>query len=305
MNHLPITNPDITKQETTKLTADASAGSNVILSVDNNQGFSVDDLIIIKKAGREKSEKEKVTTITDSDKITVETLRMNHLEDEEIRKVPYDQVKLTYCDTETGTYTDVADWSDINYDDLVTYIDHLAGTSSTYYKAVFRNSVTGRESGVSDVFQAASDSHYCTINDILEEAGFLNNRYIEPERVYRTRASAEAEVKGSISSVYVLPLDKTCELTEIITKLLAAGWLMWQEYGEEASGTDKDGIAKVKEARSMLKAIRNGNLPLLDSSDTEPTKKGSSLSGWPNDTTKDADEEDAGGDISFRIKQKF
>ena len=305
MNHLSITNPDLTKQEVTQLTADATAGSSVVLSVKNNQGFAIDELIIIKRAGKEKCEKEKITVAPDNDKITVETLKFNHIEDEEIRKVPYDQVKLYYCATEEGTYLEVSAWQDINYDDLVTYIDHDDGTSVTWYKAEFRHSISGRESGESDSFQVTADVHYCTINDILEEAGFLSNKYIEPDRIYRTRASAEAEVKGSISSVYTLPLDKTCELTKIITKLLAAGWLMWQEYGEEASGTDKDGIAKVKEARSMLKAIRSKSLPLLDASDTEPTKKGSSLSGWPDDTTKDADDDDSGGAIHFRISQKF
>ena len=303
MNRVSITNPDLTKQETTQLTADATAGSSVVLSVKNNQGFAENELIIIKRAGREKCEKEKITAVTGNDKITVETLRLNHIEDEAIRKVPYDQVVLYYLVGEI--YTAIGTWTDINYDDLVTYIDHEAGTSETWYKAEFRHSVSGRESGQSDAFEITSDVHYCTINDILEEAGFLSNKYIEPDRIYRTRASAEAEVKGSISSVYTLPLDKTCELTKIITKLLAAGWLMWQEYGEEASGTDKDGIAKVKEARSMLKAIRSKSLPLLDASDTEPTKKGSSLSGWPDDTTKDADDDDSGGAIHFRISQKF
>jgi len=50
-----------------------------------------------------------------------------------------------------------------------------------------------------------------------------------------------------------LPLSSVPEIIKTITKLLAAGWLMWQEYGEEASGTSKDGIAKVEQARSMLK----------------------------------------------------
>ena len=57
MNHLSITNPDLTKQEVTQLTADATAGSSVVLSVKNNQGFAIDELIIIKRAGKEKCEK--------------------------------------------------------------------------------------------------------------------------------------------------------------------------------------------------------------------------------------------------------
>ena len=308
MNRVSITNPDLTKQETTKLIADATAGSDVALAVKNNQGYAVDELIIIKRAGREKCEKEKITVITGNTGITVATLKLNHLEDEEIRKVPYDQIKLYSCATEDGTYVEVAAWSDINFDDLVTYIDHAAGTDDTWYKSNFKHSVSARESGLSDSFQITADTHYCSINDILEEAGMKDNKYIEPARVYHLRASAEAEVKASISVIYALPLDKTCELTKIITKLLSAGWLMWQEYGEEASGTDKDGIAKIKEARSMLKGIRNHTLILLDADDTEPskiTKPMGQVDGWPDSTTKDADDDEGGGDVKFRVTDEF
>ena len=305
MIRVSISNPDLTRQETTQLTADAEAGSTVALAVQNNQGFSVDDLIIIKRAGREKCEKEKITVVTGSEQITVATLKFAHIEDEEIRIVPYDQVKLLYCSTEDGSYVEVATWQDINFDDLLTYVDHEAGTVDTWYKTEFKHSVSSKQSGLSDAFQVAADLHYCSLNDILEESGFLSSKYIDLARVYRVRASAEAEVKGSLKLVYALPLDKTCELTNIITKLLGAGWLMWQEYGAEASGTDKDGMAKVKESRSLLKAIRGGTLILVDADDAEPTRVSSTVSSYPDDTTADKSESESGGAIHFRIMKQF
>ena len=306
MNRVAITNPDLSKQEHTKLTADATAGSAVALSVENNQGFSADDLVIIQTEGREKCEKENVSSVTDNDTITVATLKFDHLENEEIRKTPYDQVILYSCATESGTYTAVGTWVNINFDDLVTYINHSAGVNSTWYKAEFKNSVSGAESGLSAAFQVTADVHYCTLNQVLEEAGMTGNRFIAPERISRLRANAESEVKGSISGRYSLPLSEVPEIVRDTTKLLAAGRLLWQEYGTDAEGTVNDGAAKIKEGRSILKEIREGGIVLLDSDDVELTRAGDrGVSGWPDETTKDADDDDAGGDIMFRISDEF
>lgn len=306
MNRVAITNPDLSKQEYTKLTAAVSAGSDVSLSVENNQGFVANDLIIIPTEGKEKCEKEKIASVSGNNTIVVPTIKFAHLEGDEVRKTPYDQVILYFCVDEDGTYAAVGTWVDINFDDLVTYIDHSAGTAATWYKAEFKNSITGAVSGLSAAFQITADVHYCTLNQVLEEAGMTGNRFIAPERVSRLRANAESEVKGSISGRYSLPLSEIPEIVREAAKLLAAGKLLWQEFGTDAEGTVNDGAAKIKEARSILKEIRDGGIVLLDSDDTELTRAGDrAISGWPDETTEDADEDDAGGEINFRISQEF
>ena len=81
--------------------------------------------------------------------------------------------------------------------------------------------------------------------------------------------------------------------------------MLYREYGGE-EGLGKDGLSKVKEARSMLKAIRNEDIILLDSNGDELTLVvQESIDGWPDSTTKDADDEDAGGDVKFRISKQF
>jgi len=307
MNHVSITNPDLSKQETTKLTADAVAAAvPVALTVENSQGFSADGLIIIQTEGKEQSEKKKITSVGDINTITVPTLSFNHLINERITNTPYDQVILYWCATEDGTYAAIGSYVDINFDDLVTYIDHDAGTSSTWYKAEFKNSETTKLSGLSAAFQITADVHYCTLNQVLEEAGMTGNRFIAPERVSRLRANAESEVKGSIGSKYELPLSEVPEIVRDATKLLAAGRLLWQEYGTDAVGTVNDGAAKIKEGRWILKDIRSGSILLLDSDDTELSRAGDrAITGWPDNTTKDADADDAGGGIKFRISDKY
>ena len=132
------------------------------------------------------------------------------------------------------------------------------------------------------------------------------NRYISPGRVFRLRANAESEVKGSVGSRYSLPLSEVPDIVRTATKLIAAGWLLYQEFGTDAEGTARDGMAKVREGRSILKAIREGEIILLDSDDEELARMGDrGLSGWPDETTKDKSAEDAGGDVKFRISKEF
>jgi len=308
MNRVSITNPDLRKYETTEITADVSAGSSVDLTVKYNQGFSVDDLILVGKVAYEKTEECKITAITGNTTITVATLKLNHTEGTEIRIIPYDKVKLFSCATETGTYVAVGDWVDIDYDNMMTYIDHSAGTADTWYKARFRNDTSAVESTLSDAFQVTDAGYYCTISEIMVEAGMSDNRYIDSEFTNRCRRRAQLEVDGSLYGQYSLPLSAIPDIIKEITRMLAAGWLLYKEYGSEADGTSKDGISKVKEARSMLKEIRSGSMVLLDADKVEMATTGkaySDLEGWPDSTTEDEVESDSGGAINFRIKKKF
>jgi len=198
MNRISITNPSLRKYESSELTSDASAGSDVSLSVKNNQGFSVDDLILVSKKGYEKSEVCQIKTITGNTTIVVHTLKLGHTEGTEIRMVPYDKVKLYSSSTETGTYTAVGDWVDIDYDNMMTYIDDSSGDDDTWYKAKFRHSISAVESTLSDAFQVTDAGYYCTISEVLDEAGMIDNRYVDNEFVNRCRRRAQLEVDGSL-----------------------------------------------------------------------------------------------------------
>ena len=306
MNHISISNPDLTKQEYTELSTAAVAGSAVALAVENNQGFAADDLLVIPQQGNEKSELCQVSSVADNNTITVATLKFAHLARVKIVKTPYDQVIIYSSTTEDGTYSAVGTWVDINFDDLVTYIDDVNGSASTWYKAEYRNSVSGLDSNLSTAFQITADVHYCTLNQILEEAGMMGNRFIAPERVSRLRANAESEVKGSIGSIYSLPLSEVPETVRDATKLLAAGRLLWQEFGSDAIGTVNDGSIKIKASRELLKDIRDGSIILLDGDDTGLAKAGvRAISGYPDATTADKTTAESGGKVNFRISQKF
>lgn len=112
---------------------------------------------------------------------------------------------------------------------------------------------------------------------------------------------------GKLAKVYSLPLASTPNILKLIEKRLAAGLLLDKEYSVGGDETeDSRGRRWIKWAEKKLEDIVDGKLELVDSSGNAFTQLSSSgLDGWPDDTTEDADEDDSGGAIKFRIKKKF
>lgn len=308
-NRISITNPDLRKYEYTELTADISSGSDVACSVKNNQGFSADDLVLVRKPGREKSESCTVGSTTGDTTITLSAVKFDHSKGAEIRIIPYDQVALFSASTENGSYSIEGAYVSIEYDDVATYIDDSDGDSTTWYKAKFKHSVSGVTTDYSDAFQITDAGFYCTIGEILEESGLKDNRYLDMSYVHRARKRAQQEVEGKLYDVYTLPFSEVPDTVKEITRLLAAGWLLYKEYGSEADGTSKDGMDKVKEARSWLKQVVNSDIILRDNDGDVLTRTGKSysdLAGWPDSTTDGTDDDDAGDDgPHVRISDEF
>ena len=71
-----------------------------------------------------------------------------------------------------------------------------------------------------------------------------------------------------------------------------------------ADGTNKEGNAKLKIANDMLKQIQQRRVELLNIQG-QAINQTSQIRGWPDDSTKDADDDEAGGDVKFRMNTKF
>ncbi len=286
----------------------AVAASATPISVDNNNGYSIGDYIIIGTKGNEAVELRKITS-TPSGQLVVDTaLTFAHKVGEPIVKVAFNQRKLYGCATENGTYVFI-ETKNIEVDNPQGTYFVYTGTTYEWFKATYYNETTFEETDIDDAIasQAGETQHYCSIYDIREEAGFQDNPYISDGRIHLLRLQAESEVKGSVASRYTLPLSEIPDIIKTATILLAAGRLLYREYGKDTAGLSNDGVDKIKEARSILKAIRNGELLLFDNNDQELTLSSNieTLGGWPDNTTKDADDDDAGGDIKFRISKEF
>jgi len=117
---------------------------------------------------------------------------------------------------------------------------------------------------------------------------------------------AHALVLASIQRAYSLPLSETPDLLILIEKKLAAGLLLDKEYSVGGDETeDSRGRRWIKWAETKLAEIAKGSLQLLNSEGGLLTQNSAQVSGWPDNTTECLDEDDSGGDIPFRIEQKF
>lgn len=99
------------------------------------------------------------------------------------------------------------------------------------------------------------------------------------------RTRAKARINTAVGAKYLLPISETDVLAYLggIEILLAGGMLLWQEYGKEAIGTDKDGAVKMREGEAMLREIMEGKVKLIgaDGIELPGPATGSIKSGLP------------------------
>lgn len=147
---------------------------------------------------------------------------------------------------------------------------------------------------------------YSTITNIRKEAGFTGNTNILDADITSFQEAAYSHINGILSRTYTLPLSETPDILELIERRLAAGHLLLEQYGEEAEGTDREGETKVKWAEDMLAKIESGEIQLLNTSNEVLTRsEGQTMKGWPNSSTEDLDQDEAGGERIFHIKEEF
>jgi len=309
---LILPNENINKSEKTSLGA-SQVAVGTGLEFENNLGFAANDFICAGREGSEKAELKSIDSVNSDQKNVVlkTTTKFVHTQGEEIVKFYYDQRKIYRKLSGASVFTLIATVN-IEVDrPLGTFYQDTTGADTAQYKATYFNSFTSVETDIADakaVYGSGGD-HYCFLDEIREEAGFTNNDNIEDERIFRMRARTEGEVNASLVTKYSIPLNTqpywtdspAQEMVRQITVLLAAGWLLWQEYPDEReSGTSKDGLVKIKEARSILKAIREDNLILLGSDNVSLViQSGVGIAGYPNDSMIDIPDSNHDNDDNY------
>lgn len=272
------------------LTADATAGSNVTLTLINNDGLSQNDYIAIGYEGNELCELELINAaVTAGTDVRVATLKFNHKAGEPIIKYRYNQRKFYGATSETGSYTELtSDGSpvDIQVDDPQGTLLEYSGTTYTYFKATYYNSTSVEETDIADSTAVLGDQtgRYATLYDIRKHAGLVGNPRYSDFRLETKRKQAENEIDSAIIGRYVLPLSEMPALISRICELLAAGYIDYEEFGK-----DGEGVKWLGEARALLKAIQDGRQRLLGSDKAELTTntKVNVLNGYPDSTAND------------------
>jgi phage gp36-like protein len=144
---------------------------------------------------------------------------------------------------------------------------------------------------------------YTTNEKVRREAGFSGNTNIDEATITAALDAAHAVVVGIVSQHYTLPLSFVPESLKLIEARLAAGYLLQDEYGEQAEGTSKEGDKKVKWAMKQLDYIADGTVQLLDSNGVGLARNQSAgMEGYP--LVSDVDDEVA-GERKFSIDMEF
>jgi hypothetical protein len=128
-----------------------TAGSSKTITLDNNDGFSEDDFVLIGEIGDPTSEIAQINTaVAGSTNIQVDSLGFPHDAGVPVYKIPYNQVNFYHADTLTGDKT-LLDTLDIDADSKFTrYVDET--NTAGYLFFTMYNSETTDESGYSAGF---------------------------------------------------------------------------------------------------------------------------------------------------------
>lgn len=303
--------------ETSQLNADAAAGQAVI-TPKNVEGFGsadADKYMIVGEPGSEQAEIREVSSLTATTITFSANLTFTHRRFEKVLKLFGNQIKVYRAPNVNGkppaddAYTNIATVSIQPDQEFVEFNDPTGG-SDFWYKQTYYNSASLGETDKADsvAVRGGDFGHFATLWEIRSEAGMQNNPELTDEIISDRRDDAESEVKGAITAAgYTLPFAAdipTPPTVKNATKLLAAGYILLQDYGVLSEGSNKEGNAKVRLAREILKQIRDREVVLLDITEAQ-ISAGNQIKGWPDDSTKDASAEDAGGKRIFRISDKF
>lgn len=146
-NEIWVRFPDLSGAEKSYFLADEAAAQTT-LSV-NGTNFGTDQYVVLGVPGTENCEIAKTHTSTPSTSTTITTgaTTFAHSRGEPVMAIPYNQIEL-YSSSDGSSYSLLSTVS-IRPDAVETYIPHAAGTTTTYYKARFKNSTDTTYSGYS------------------------------------------------------------------------------------------------------------------------------------------------------------
>lgn len=286
--------------EELKLSADAAAAA-LSFSVFNPDNIAPADYVVL-SPGLEKGELRKIDAggVTGNVVTTTLALSLQHRNGERVIKLYGNKIKVFRAPNVDGNVPADDQFTllgsvTIDADQPFSYYTDAAGGTGFWYKFVYFNDVTSgiTDLSLSEAIRGGGYGHYVSLGEIKAEAGLDQNRRFDPSEVAQRRVEAESEVKGVLAAAgYILPLQMTSgagfvpALISGVTRLLAAGLILQQNYGTTKVGDSKNGKLKSDAARATLDRIAKNKIVLLDSNE-QMLSKPSLVSGWPDETTKD------------------
>jgi hypothetical protein len=293
----------------------AAAQANVRLK--STQNLSTNTFVIVGQRGTEKAELRKIQTITDVDDVVLTAnLSYTHARFEDFTVLTGDQIQVYRAANVDGTQPADASFSTlgspitIDPEKLYSSYTDSGGGSDYWYKFTYKNSHSSAETALADsgAARGGSVNSYCSIDDIREEAGFQNNGFITDAAIDVKRQEAQARINSALSGIYTIPFVAPINpLIQQVTRLLAAGYLLLQDYGPMTNMTTDNGQKKVDEAEKILEKLNTKKLVLVDTAGADTSIPGSagSYSGYPNENTATDDADVGGAERLFRISDRY
>lgn len=285
MRKLIAPTEDFIKGDSTTLAADVSKGTNVSFLVENNNGIADNYFVVVGKEGSEKAELQQINAVVVAGQtIQVATLLFDHKAGEPVRVFQYNARKFYGSLTKTGSYTELtADGSPVTIqvdDPQGTLLEYTGVQGYEYFKATYYNTETAAETSADDAEPALADEsvRYASLYGIRKMAGFTENPYITDGRIEAKRTQAENEINSILIQRYALPLAEIPAIITYVCELLGAGYMHYEEFGN-----DTDGVKKLGEARAILKGFQDGTRRLIGADMIELDGGGSTneIRGYP------------------------
>jgi phage gp36-like protein len=303
--------------ERTKLAEDVAAAA-VDVDVQNADNISEDDPIVIGLPGDESSEIRHVTGGT-APNVTFAALSRAHDKFDPVVALRGDKVRIyriAHADIAGSLPTDAEFTTEGVYATVTLQVDQTwteyvdsSGGSDYWYKLTYYNSESTDETSLSlmEAVRGGGYLNWVSLEDVRSEAGFEENQWVSDRKISDARDDAESIIKSVLSNAgYDLPLDAPIPgIVKRFARQLAAAYILQAEYGMDAEGTSKDGYKKEEVVMERLKMIAKGELALINPNDDEDVNNTDQIDGYPDDTTEDLSSSESGGDINFRIGQKF
>lgn len=294
--------------EKTELSADV-ASSQKDAGVISAQGIVADDFFVIGNLGAELSELSQLDTKSGNTLTAVANYANAHKRGDELTKLFGDKIRLYRAANVDGSAPADGSFSlvttiDIDVDQQYSEYTDPTGGDDYWYKKTYYNSQSTSETQIADsiAIRGGNYGYYVTAEEVQNEAGLKNNRWI-PSSIYQEKLQfAQSEVNGSLKiGGYTLPLTTIPKIVKNATLLLAAGYVLVKDYGVSSSGTTKDGEAKIQQARDLLMKIEAGDEVLIDDSGNAMGQS-NKVAGYPDSTAEDQTPSEA---RIFTINTKF
>ncbi len=300
------------------LDADAIIGTT-IWTLRSNAGVTVGDILIFGTLGVEGSENLTVTAVNvDGIHITTGASQYLHKRFEPVTDIYGTTIRI-YRVAVPGdnSLPNVAAFGvyyapvTIDLDELSTLYTDVSGGQGFWYGFTYYNGTTETNLSDSIFTRGGGWGNYCTVDDIRHASGFTNNPNITNSAIAQKQAQAQSHVNSMLYGVYTIPfaIPVPDDIARVVIEL-AAGYLLLDEYGPMAAGSNKDGQARVDAAEEELLGIKDRSITLVGLTGQSLVLT-QSVTSWPNASTAALDTTDpnnaslAPGDHLFRISDRY